>query len=110
MAKNRPPTPPPGGGVSRDDFEGPEEPTGVRHFRFLEARVQRLEMRDASHFGMEGGEGAWQRHEQEDEAVHKRVDVLDAFRIKFLVFAGIGGILIGVLAEVASHLIEKAWH
>jgi hypothetical protein len=77
--------------------------------RFLEARVQRLELRDANHFGVDGAEGAWQRHEEEDKEVHKRVNVLDGFRIKVLLLITLGGTAIGFVAEVASHIIEKAW-
>jgi hypothetical protein len=108
MAKWRPPTPPQGGGVPRDEFEGPEEPTGVRVLRFLEARMQRLELRDAQHFGIEGAEGAWQRHEEEDKEVHKDVKVLMGFRTKALLLIGLAGSALGVIAEVVSHLVEKA--
>lgn len=94
--------------MPRDEFEGPEESTGVRVLRFLEARVQRLELRDANHFGVDGAEGAWQRHEEEDKAVHQRVNVLDGFRIKVLLIITLGGSALGVIAEIASHLIEKA--
>lgn len=101
------PTPPPGGDVPRGEFDN-DEPSVVGRVSVMEARLQRLELRDANHFGVEGADGAWQRHEEEDKTVHKKVDVLDGFRTKFLVFASLGGILIGVLAEVASHLIGKA--
>lgn len=79
----------------------------MRSFRFLEARVQRLELRDANHFGVDGDEGAWQRHEEEDKHVHKRVDILDGFRMKVLLLIALGGTALGVIAEIASHLLEK---
>lgn len=77
--------------------------------RFLEARVQRLELRDANHFGVNGDAGAWQRHEEADAVVHKKVEILDGFRIKMILLITLGGSAIGVMAEIASHLLEKAW-
>ena len=95
--------------VPRDEF-GEREDTHVRVLRFLEARMQRLEVRDASFFGSEGVEGAWPRHRKEHEAMKTDVDVLKAFRMKALLVITLGGGALGLIAEIVSHLLEKAWH
>ncbi len=92
--------------VPRDEFET-ETPTAVRQFRFLEARVQRLEMRDSFFFGFEQDKGAWQTHREEYEVVKEDVDVLKGFRGKALLLITIGGSLLGLVAGVAAVLVEK---
>jgi hypothetical protein len=96
--------------VPRDEFDT-ETPTGVRVLRVLEARVQRLEMRDANMFGIEGNEdGQWQRHKKEHEAMREVVNKLDAFKGKAMLLVTLGGSALGIIAGFAAVLVEKAFH
>lgn len=74
----------------------------------MDARVQRLETRDAAFFGTDIVEGAWQRHRGEHTEMRKDVDVLKGFRAKALLLITLGGFALGGVAELVSHLVEKA--
>lgn len=91
--------------VPRGEFDT-DTPTGVRQLEFLQSRVQRLELRDANMFGVDEDEGMWQRHRREYEEVRKRVDVLDAFRMKAVLLMSIASVLMGSLAGVAAVVVE----
>ena len=95
--------------VPRGEFDS-ETPTGVRQLQFVEARVQRLELRDANMFGIDGGDGEWQRHKREHDAMRVKVEILEAFRGKALLLVTLGGSILGVVAGFAAILVEKAFH
>jgi len=94
--------------VPRDEFPS-EETTAVRTVRFLEARTQRLELRDANMYGVEGNDGEWQRHKKEHDAMKVKVEVLEAFRGKVLLLVTLGGSVLGIIAGFAAVAVEHAF-
>jgi len=60
-------------------------------------------------FGVEGGDGAWQRHVREHESVKQRVDILDGFRGKVLLLVTLGGTVLGAIAGIVAIIVEKAF-
>jgi hypothetical protein len=93
--------------VPRGEFEA-DESTGVRELRFHDARIQRLELRDANMFGVDGDEGMWQRHRKEHEVMKTDVQVLNGFRAKALLLITLGGTLLGAVVGIVAVVVEKA--
>jgi|HubBroStandDraft_6_1064221.scaffolds.fasta_scaffold238091_5 hypothetical protein len=93
--------------VPRGEFDY-ETPTGMQWREFMEARMRRLEMRDATMHGMDGGgDGQWKQHREEDEAMHKKVEEHEKLRVQVLLLAVLSVPVAGFLAALLSHYIEK---
>ncbi|HTP98796.1 MAG TPA: hypothetical protein VMN56_05675 [Casimicrobiaceae bacterium] len=92
--------------VPRDEFEG--ETTAVRELRTHDARIQRLELRDANMFGVDADDGMWQRHRKEHDAMKVDLQILNGFRAKALLIITLGGTLLGAITGIAAVIVEKA--
>lgn len=76
----------------------------------MEYHVQRLSLRDAFLFGIEGSEGAWQRLTREHEEMKNTIKLHEAFRIKAALLVTLGGGVLGLISGIIAVIVEHSLH